>query len=77
MNNFQCFDNFHIALKEVKILEDLAELFCDNSSEVNYYKALNKTAVLLLGSKFEVFLEECIYEFVEKINSLRIGFQII
>lgn len=72
MNDFQCCVNFHVSLKEVSILEELAELFSENSSEVNHYKALNKTAVLLLGSKFEVFVEECIYEFVDKVNQLRI-----
>ena len=69
---FQTASNFIVSLREVENLEELADLFKDNIDEVSYYRALNKTAILLLGSKFEVFLEESVYEFVEKINELRI-----
>ncbi|MEL3961295.1 HEPN domain-containing protein [Lysinibacillus endophyticus] len=70
---FQCEINFNNTLKEVILIEELANLFADNPEEVKYYKALNKTAVLLLSSKFEVFLEECVAEFIDTINSLRIN----
>lgn len=69
---FQTAITFKNSLKEVENLEELADLFKNNIDEVSYYRALNKTAILLLGSKFEVFLEESVFEFVEKINELRI-----
>ncbi len=67
-NDFESYQKLNNALNEVRTLIEFA-----NNNETNQlkYSALNKSALLLLTSKFEVFVEDIIQEYVEKINILR------
>ncbi|WP_139995542.1 MAE_28990/MAE_18760 family HEPN-like nuclease [Kurthia sp. Dielmo] len=67
-NEFESYNKLHNALSEVRVLIDFAY---DYETTQLKYSALNKSALLLLTSKFEVFVEDIIQEYVEKINSIK------
>ncbi|NOU99495.1 MAE_28990/MAE_18760 family HEPN-like nuclease [Paenibacillus planticolens] len=70
----ESFLKFNSALEEVRLLTNLASR-CEQSP--NEYAALNKSALLLLTAKFEVFVEEVVEEYIEFINSMSLANLII
>ncbi|WP_342506110.1 MAE_28990/MAE_18760 family HEPN-like nuclease [Sporosarcina sp. FSL K6-2383] len=69
-NQLESFTKFNKALEEVGRLMGLASICEDMQSE---YAALNKSALLLLTAKFEVFVEDIVEEYVENINSMNVA----
>ncbi|PAK41074.1 MAE_28990/MAE_18760 family HEPN-like nuclease [Peribacillus simplex] len=63
------FINFNNALEEVSLLIELAS---ESERSPNKYAALNKSALLLLTAKFEVFVEDVVREYIEEINSMKL-----
>ncbi len=70
----ESFKNFTNALQEVSLLTNFASQ-CEQNP--NKYTALNKSALLLLTSKFEVFIEDVVREYIEEINSMNIANHLI
>lgn len=68
------FKNFNNALEEVSLLIELASEF-ENLS--NKYAALNKSGLLLLTAKFEVFVEDVVREYIEEINLMKLTLPLI
>lgn len=65
----ESFANFTNALEEVGLLTTFAG---ESEQNPNQYSALNKSALLLLTAKFEVFVEDTVREYIEEINAMRI-----
>ncbi|MDN4073868.1 HEPN domain-containing protein [Fictibacillus terranigra] len=65
----ESFNNFNNALVEVGLLTAFASK-CQSIPE--QYAALNKSALVLLTAKFEVFVEDVVEEYVEEINSMNL-----
>jgi hypothetical protein len=63
---FESLDDFSVALNQVKVLIDLANV---HEKDNEKYATLIKSAVLLLVSKFESFLESIVDDYIFKINS--------
>ncbi|TFE01484.1 MAE_28990/MAE_18760 family HEPN-like nuclease [Jeotgalibacillus salarius] len=68
-NHLSSFHNFDNALAEVGLLIKFANDFEKNPLE---YAALNKSALLLLTAKFEVFVEDVVREYIEEINLMNL-----
>ncbi|SFT19181.1 MAE_28990/MAE_18760 family HEPN-like nuclease [Paenibacillus sp. BC26] len=68
-NQLGSFGSFNNALTEVNLLINFASK-CERLP--NEYAALNKSALLLLTSKFEVFVEDVVKEYIEEINSMNL-----
>lgn len=69
-NDFESYQKLDIALNEVKTLTDFA---FENETNQAGYSALNKSSLLLLTSKFEVFVEDVIQEYIDKINQMNLN----
>lgn len=67
---FEALTEFDEALEEVRILCRSA---AKNTTNDKYYKAVNKSAVLLLTSKFESYLENVLEEYISFINSMNLS----
>jgi len=66
---FECLQNYKDTLMEVSMILEMA----DKAIELNdKYVALNKSAILLLTSKFENFIESVVDEFVYLVNQLQL-----
>lgn len=59
MNKMESIDHFKSNLREIDTLLEYAK---DNESDVEKYQLFNKVAIVLLSTKFEVFLEDFIEE---------------
>lgn len=68
------FVTFNNALEEVSFLLDFANN-CESTPKK--YAALNKSALLLLTSKFEVFVEDVVREYIEEINLMKLTVPLI
>ena len=64
-----CYHEFRNSLIEVDIIINQAET---SQKEVNKYAALNKSSLLLLMAKFERFLENLIFAYVQALQNLRL-----
>lgn len=64
--SFEAISEFDVALEEVNILIKSAS---KNEKNELYYKAINKSAILLLAAKFEAFIENIVEEFISKLNA--------
>lgn len=72
--DLESFKNFNSALEEVSLLIDFASE-CERLP--NKYAALNKSALLLLTAKFEVFVEDVVREYIEEINLMKLTVPLI
>lgn len=70
IDDFESYQRLNTALKEVKTLIDFA---LENEANQLKYSALNKSSLLLLTSKFEVFVEDVIEEYIDKINQMNLN----
>jgi hypothetical protein len=61
-----CIDDFRITIKEINILIGYAKR---NSIKIEKYRLFNKSAIILLCSKFEFFLENFMEEFLDDVIS--------
>lgn len=68
--SFEALSEFDAALKEVNILIKSAS---KNEKNDLYYKAINKSAILLLAAKFEAFIENILEEYISKLNQLKLS----
>jgi len=68
--SFEALSEFDTALKEVNILIKSAS---KNEKNDLYYKAINKSAILLLAAKFEAFIENILEEYISKLNQLKLS----
>lgn len=66
---FECLENYRNTLEEVSLILMMAEAF---EGDNNKYIALNKSAILLLTSKFENFLETAVEEYIYLVNSMKL-----
>ncbi len=67
--SFEALAGFDVALEEVNILIKSA---LKNEKNELYYKAINKSAILLLAAKFEAFIENILEEYIAKLNSMNL-----
>jgi hypothetical protein len=68
--SFEAFSELHVALEEVNMLIKSAS---KNEKNDLYYKAINKSAILLLAAKFEAFIENILEEYISKLNQLKLS----
>ncbi len=63
-------DGFEQTLQEVEILIEMAKE-CENNNQIKY-GAINKSAFLLLASKFENFIERILEDYIDSICQLNL-----
>lgn len=68
--NLESYKNFTNALEEVSLLTKFAG---DSEQNPDKYAALNKSSLLLLTAKFEVFVEDVVREYIDEINSMSLA----
>ena len=68
--SLEALSEFDVALEEVNMLIKSAS---KNEKNALYYKAINKSAILLLAAKFEAFIENILEEYIAKLNKLKLS----
>lgn len=64
-------DGFEQTLKEVEILIEIAKE-CEQDNQTKY-SAINKSAFLLLASKFEKFIEKTLEDYIDSVCNLNLS----
>ena len=69
---FECLENYKNTLREVSSILVMAAEF-EDVNDNDKYVALNKSAILLLTSKFENFIETIVEEYIDRVNSMQLA----